>query len=81
MSIPQACKVLVVGGGPGGSYAASALAHEGLDVVVLESEIFPRYFDRNSLFSARIDWSLLLLDIMSARACSHRFVPFSTTLT
>ena len=35
--------MLVVGGGPGGSYAASALAREGLDVVLLEADVFPRY--------------------------------------
>ena len=40
--IPSSCTVLVVGGGPGGSYAAAALAREGVDVVLLESEIFPR---------------------------------------
>lgn len=43
MSIPGSCTVLVVGGGPGGSYAASALAREGVDVVVLEADHFPRY--------------------------------------
>ncbi|TVY62729.1 Sulochrin halogenase, partial [Lachnellula suecica] len=43
MSIPESCTVLVVGGGPGGSYAASALAREGADVVVLEADHFPRY--------------------------------------
>ncbi|KAK4206968.1 hypothetical protein QBC37DRAFT_105079 [Rhypophila decipiens] len=42
-SIPQQCTVLVVGGGPGGAYAAAALAREGIDTVVLESEKFPRY--------------------------------------
>lgn len=39
---PNKCTVLVVGGGPGGSYAASALAYEGIDTVLLEAEIFPR---------------------------------------
>lgn len=43
MSIPEQTKVLVVGGGPGGSYAAAALAREGIDTVVIESEVFPRY--------------------------------------
>jgi flavin-dependent dehydrogenase len=42
MSIPGKCEVLVVGGGPAGSYAASALAREGISVVLLEADIFPR---------------------------------------
>jgi flavine halogenase len=40
--IPQSTTVLVAGGGPGGSYAASVLAREGIDVVVLEADKFPR---------------------------------------
>ncbi len=40
--IPSTAQVLVIGGGPGGSYAAAALARENLDVVVLEAEKFPR---------------------------------------
>lgn len=43
MSIPRACTVLVIGGGPGGSYAAAALAREGVDTVLLEAAKFPRY--------------------------------------
>lgn len=43
MSIPQSCTVLVAGGGPGGSYAAAALAREGVDVVLLEADQHPRY--------------------------------------
>lgn len=43
MSIPRACTVLVIGGGPGGSYAAAALAREGVDTVLLEAVKFPRY--------------------------------------
>jgi flavin-dependent dehydrogenase len=42
MSIPTESTVLVIGGGPGGSYAASALTREGVDTVVLEADIFPR---------------------------------------
>ncbi|KAI0104012.1 hypothetical protein GGR51DRAFT_239765 [Nemania sp. FL0031] len=43
MNIPDTCTVLVVGGGPAGSYAATALAREGIDVVLLEADKFPRY--------------------------------------
>ncbi|RDW58540.1 uncharacterized protein DSM5745_11231 [Aspergillus mulundensis] len=43
INVPGRCTVLVVGGGPAGSYAASALAREGIDVVLLEAERFPRY--------------------------------------
>lgn len=41
-TVPEKCTVLVVGGGPAGSYAASALAREGIDVVLLEADKFPR---------------------------------------
>ncbi|KAI0382242.1 FAD/NAD(P)-binding domain-containing protein [Hypomontagnella monticulosa] len=43
MSIPSDCTILVVGGGPAGSYTAAVLAREGFDVVVLEADTFPRY--------------------------------------
>jgi flavin-dependent dehydrogenase len=43
MAIPEKCTVLVIGGGPAGSYCASALAREGIDTVLLEAEKFPRY--------------------------------------
>ena len=42
-SLPLACDVLIIGGGPGGSMAASVLAKKNLNVVVLEKEKFPRY--------------------------------------
>src|SRR3989442_7933075 len=35
--------VAVIGGGPGGSSAATALARRGRSVVVLERERFPRF--------------------------------------
>ncbi|CAG8022389.1 unnamed protein product [Penicillium nalgiovense] len=43
MSIPEQTSVLVVGGGPAGSYAAAVLAREGIDTVLLEADLFPRY--------------------------------------
>ena len=43
MSIPTETTVLVVGGGPAGSYTAAALAREGVSCVVLEADKFPRY--------------------------------------
>ncbi|KAJ7079584.1 hypothetical protein B0H15DRAFT_953950 [Mycena belliarum] len=41
--VPSHAQVLVIGGGPGGSFAASALAREGIHVVLLEALKFPRY--------------------------------------
>jgi flavin-dependent dehydrogenase len=41
--VPSHTRVLVVGGGPGGSYAAAVLARDGIDVVLLEASRFPRY--------------------------------------
>jgi NADPH-dependent glutamate synthase beta subunit-like oxidoreductase len=39
---PTAAQILVIGGGPAGSYAAAALAREGFEVVLLEAAKFPR---------------------------------------
>ncbi|KAK4244530.1 hypothetical protein C7999DRAFT_43806 [Corynascus novoguineensis] len=38
MSIPESCTVLVVGGGQAGSFAATFLTREGIDVMLLESD-------------------------------------------
>jgi flavin-dependent dehydrogenase len=41
-AIPKLCDVLVIGGGPAGSSAATHLAQAGVDVVLLERAVFPR---------------------------------------
>ncbi|KAJ7090631.1 putative halogenase [Mycena epipterygia] len=41
--IPASTNILVIGGGPAGSYAAAALAREGFEITLLEREHFPRY--------------------------------------
>ncbi|KAF5384531.1 hypothetical protein D9757_006465 [Collybiopsis confluens] len=46
---PSEVQVLIVGGGPAGSYAASVLALEGISVAVLEAAQFPRYHIGESL--------------------------------
>ncbi|KAJ7244197.1 hypothetical protein B0H12DRAFT_814044 [Mycena haematopus] len=46
---PNNTQVLIIGGGPAGSYAASVLAREGISVTVLEAAKFPRYHVGESL--------------------------------
>ena len=82
MSVPTRCAVLVVGGGPGGSYAAAVLAREGVDVVLLEAEVFPRYgsgLSRSHPYS-NDGPELNIIGTISARVCSHPCAAFFDTL-
>lgn len=45
-------EVLVIGGGPGGSTAATILAKRGIDVAIIEREEFPRFCIGESLLPA-----------------------------
>lgn len=44
--------VLIIGGGPGGSMAATVLARAGLDVAIIEREEYPRFHIGESLLPA-----------------------------
>lgn len=62
MSLPSQTSVLVVGAGPAGSYAACVLAREGVDVVLLDAEKFPRYHVGESMLAA-MRFLLRLIDV------------------
>jgi FAD-dependent halogenase len=67
-SLPEHPDVVVVGGGPAGSIAATLLADRGHRVVVLERERFPRYHIGESLLSA----TLPILDAVGATPAIER---------
>ncbi|KAJ7764343.1 hypothetical protein B0H16DRAFT_1368201 [Mycena metata] len=50
--VPEKTTVLVIGGGPAGSYSASVLARRGIDVTILEGAKFPRYHIGESLLAS-----------------------------
>ena len=54
---------MVVGGGPAGSTAATLMAQQGLHVVLMEQETFPRYHIGESLLPS----VLWFLDLLGAR--------------
>jgi 2-polyprenyl-6-methoxyphenol hydroxylase-like FAD-dependent oxidoreductase len=50
-------QVVVIGGGPAGSTAGAILAQNGLEVVLLEREMFPRFHIGESLMTETY-WTL-----------------------
>jgi flavin-dependent dehydrogenase len=62
-SVPEASRILVIGGGPAGSTAAGLLARQGYEVTLLERAHFPRYHIGESLLPT----VLQVLDLLGAR--------------
>jgi flavin-dependent dehydrogenase len=61
--LPQSTQILVIGGGPAGSTAATLLAREGFEVTLVERETFPRYHIGESLLPSALE----IFDLLGVR--------------
>ncbi|KAF5355373.1 hypothetical protein D9757_013347 [Collybiopsis confluens] len=72
-AVPTSASILVIGGGPAGSYAAAALQREGHQVVLLESSKFPRYHIGESMLPSFRNY-LRFIDVED-KVVQHGFKP------
>ncbi|KAJ7572122.1 hypothetical protein C8J56DRAFT_1080892 [Mycena floridula] len=71
--MPTFATILVIGGGPAGSYAASALQREGHQVVLFESSKFPRYHVGESMLPSFRNY-MHFIDLED-QVVNHGFIP------